>query len=168
MQKSFGFETAVSEAKRVIRSGHSEAMGARNGIGLVKLMGRESDLLLHIQHWHAMMSISALYPKAPSPSGVFGALKKRLQERGHAAIVVAEGAGQDFLKDTGDRDASGNIRFKDVGIFLRDEIISFFKETDMQISMKYIDPSYTIRSVPSNASDSAFALSSVRMRSMLQ
>lgn len=159
VQKSFGFETAVSEAKRVIRSGHSEAMGARNGIGLVKLMGRESGFIASYSTLACNDVNFCLIPESPfSLQAFLGALKKRLQERGHAVIVVAEGAGQDFLKDTGDRDASGNIRFKDVGIFLRDEIISFFKETDMQVSMKYIDPSYTIRSVPSNASDSAFAL----------
>jgi len=159
VQKSFGFETAVSEAKRVIYSAHSEALGARNGIGLVKLMGRESGFISSYATLACNDVNFCLIPESPFTLQVFlEALKKRLQERSHAVIVVAEGAGQDILKNTGDRDASGNIRFEDVGLFLRGEIASFFEGSNMEISMKYIDPSYIIRSVPANASDAAFAL----------
>jgi len=159
VQKSFGFETAVSEAKRVIYSAHSEALGARNGIGLVKLMGRESGFISSYATLACNDVNFCLIPESPFTLQVFlEALKKRLQERSHAVIVVAEGAGQDILKNTGDRDASGNIRFEDVGLFLRGEIASFFEGSNMQVSMKYIDPSYIIRSVPANASDAAFAL----------
>jgi 6-phosphofructokinase 1 len=159
VQKSFGFETAVSEAKRVIYSAHSEALGARNGIGLVKLMGRESGFISSYATLACNDVNFCLIPESPFTLQVFlEALKKRLQERSHAVIVVAEGAGQDILKNTGDRDASGNIRFGDVGLFLRGEIASFFEGFNMQVSMKYIDPSYIIRSVPANASDAAFAL----------
>ena len=159
VQKSFGFETAVSEAKRVISSAHSEALGARNGIGLVKLMGRESG---HIATYATLACNDVnfcLIPESPFTLPVFlGVLKRRIQERGHAVIVVAEGAGQDLMNSVGDRDASGNIKFGDVGLFLRDTIINYFKESNTQISLKYIDPSYTIRSIPANASDSAFSL----------
>ena len=159
VQKSFGFETAVAEAKKAIFSAHTEALGARNGIGLVKLMGRESG---HIASYATLACNDVNFCLIPESlftlEGFLQALKKRLQERGHAVIVVAEGAGQNFLKDTGERDASGNIRFADIGHYLRDMIRNFFKKSTMQISMKYIDPSYTIRSVPANASDSAFAL----------
>jgi 6-phosphofructokinase 1 len=159
VQKSFGFETAVSEAKRVIYSAHSEALGARNGIGLVKLMGRESGFISSYATLACNDVNFCLIPESPFTLQVFlEALKKRLQERSHAVIVVAEGAGQDILKNTGDRDASGNIRFEDVGLFLRGEIASFFEGSNMEISMKYIDPSYIIRSVPANASDAAFSL----------
>jgi 6-phosphofructokinase 1 len=159
VQKSFGFETAVSEAKRVIYSAHSEALGARNGIGLVKLMGRESGFISSYATLACNDVNFCLIPESPFTLKVFlEALKKRLQERSHAVIVVAEGAGQDILKNTGDRDASGNIRFEDVGLFLRGKIASFFEGSNMQVSMKYIDPSYIIRSVPANASDAAFAL----------
>jgi 6-phosphofructokinase 1 len=41
---------------------------------------------------------------------------------------------------------------------LQSEIVRFFKDKGTQISLKYIDPSYMIRSVPANASDSAFSL----------
>jgi 6-phosphofructokinase 1 len=159
VQKSFGFETAVSEARRAIYSAHSEALCARNGIGLVKLMGRESGFIASYATLACNDVNFCLIPESPFTLQAFlKALEARLQMRGHAVVVVAEGAGQDLVGNTGDTDASGNIRFEDIGIYLRDEIISFFKKSKMQISMKYIDPSYTIRSVPANASDAAFSL----------
>jgi 6-phosphofructokinase 1 len=159
VQKSFGFETAVSEAKRVISAAHSEALGARNGIGLVKLMGRESGHIVSYATLACNDVNFCLIPESPfTLQALLEAVKRRLQDRSHAVIVVAEGAGQDLLKNMGDRDASGNLRFEDIGLFLRDKIISFFKESGMQTSLKYIDPSYTIRSIPANASDSAFSL----------
>jgi 6-phosphofructokinase 1 len=159
VQKSFGFETAVSEAKRVIYSAHSEALGARNGIGLVKLMGRESGFIASYATLACNDVNFCLIPESPFTLKVFlEALKKRLEERSHAVVVVAEGAGQDILENTGDQDASGNIRFEDIGLFLRGEITRFFKRSNMEVSMKYIDPSYIIRSVPANASDAAFSL----------
>jgi 6-phosphofructokinase 1 len=85
-------------------------------------------------------------------------LRQRLEQRGHAVIVVAEGAGQDLFEATGERNASGNIKYGDIGVFLRDAIKDHFKRVGMEISLKYIDPSYTIRSVPANPHDSAFCL----------
>jgi 6-phosphofructokinase 1 len=159
IQRSFGFATAVSEAGRAITSAHIEAQGARNGIGLVKLMGRESGFIAA----YAALAYSdvnfCLIPEVPFTLEIFlKALDERLEKREHAVIVVAEGAGQDILGEAAERDASGNIRFQDVGIFLRDRINAFFKRTGMEISLKYIDPSYTIRSVPADANDSAFCL----------
>jgi 6-phosphofructokinase 1 len=90
--------------------------------------------------------------------GFLSALKVRLERRGHAVIVVGEGAGQDLVGVGGDKDPSGNIRFGDVGIFLRDEIRKHFKTAGMHVDLKYIDPSYTIRSMPANPRDSSFCL----------
>jgi 6-phosphofructokinase 1 len=73
-------------------------------------------------------------------------------------IIVAEGAGQDLMQKRGDRDASGNVRFGDIGVFLRDTINAYFRTAGTEVTLKYIDPSYTIRSVPANARDSAFCL----------
>jgi 6-phosphofructokinase 1 len=73
-------------------------------------------------------------------------------------IVVGEGAGQNLFQERGDRDASGNIRFGDIGLFLKDKINSYFKQQGMEVNLKYIDPSYTIRSLPANPRDSAFCL----------
>jgi 6-phosphofructokinase 1 len=89
---------------------------------------------------------------------LLAALHERLKKRGHAVIVVAEGAGQDLMKDTGERDASGNVRHGDIGIFLRDRITAHFGRIGVEVNLKYIDPSYTIRSMPAIAHDSAFCL----------
>lgn len=159
IQRSFGFATAVSEAGRAITSAHVEAQGARNGIGLVKLMGRESGFIAA----YAALAYSdvnfCLIPEVPFTLDSFlKALDERLEKKDHAVIVVAEGAGQDILGKTGEKDASGNIRFQDIGIFLRDQINGYFKGSGLEFSLKYIDPSYTIRSVPADANDSAFCL----------
>ena len=159
IQRSFGFATAVSEAGRAITAAHIEAKGARNGIGLVKLMGRESGFIAA----YAALAYSdvnfCLIPEVPFALESFlEVLNQRLERKGHAVIVVAEGAGQDILGKTGEKDASGNIRFQDVGLFLRDQINAYFQRKGLEFSLKYIDPSYTIRSVPADANDSAFCL----------
>ncbi len=159
VERSFGFETAVSEAATAIYSAHAEAEGARNGIGLVKLMGRESGFIAA----HAALAISdvnfCLVPEIRFALEVFlDTLRQRLENRDHAVIVVGEGAGQNLLEKTGERDASGNVRLGDIGIFLRDQIKSYFKKIGMEANLKYIDPSYTIRSMPANPHDSVFCL----------
>ncbi|MCF8145356.1 MAG: ATP-dependent 6-phosphofructokinase [Deltaproteobacteria bacterium] len=159
VEKSFGFETAVAETRTSIYSAHVEAEGARNGIGLVKLMGRESGFIAA----HATLANSdvnfCLVPEVPFGLDAFlSALSERLEKRRHAVIVVAEGAGQGLLEKTGERDASGNVRLTDIGIFLRDRIRTYFKEKGVKITLKYIDPSYTIRSRPANPHDSVFCL----------
>jgi 6-phosphofructokinase 1 len=122
-------------------------------------MGRESGFIAA----YAALAYSdvnfCLIPEVPFTLEHFlEALDQRLEKRGHAVIVTAEGAGQEILAKTGERDASGNIRLPDVGIFLRDRIHDYFKRTATGIVLKYIDPSYTIRSVPADANDSAFCL----------
>jgi 6-phosphofructokinase 1 len=156
---SFGFETAVSEARTAIYSAHNEATGARNGIGLVKLMGRESGFIAA----YAALSTNdvnfCLIPEAHfTLEGFLKALKDRIESRGHAVVVVGEGSGQDIVGLTEERDASGNIRFGDVGIFLRDRIRAYFRKAGTKVDLKYIDPSYTIRSMPANPHDSSFCL----------
>ena len=159
VESSFGFNTAVSESRTAIDSAHAEALGARNGVGLVKLMGRESGFIAA----YATMANSdvnfCLIPEAPfTLEGFLEALKDRLTGRGHAVIVVGEGAGQDLMQGTGAKDASGNVKFNDIGLFLKDRINSYFKKEGMEVNLKYIDPSYTIRSLPANPRDSAFCL----------
>lgn len=159
VQSSFGFDTAVSESRTAIDSAHAEALGARNGVGLVKLMGRESGFIAA----YATMANSdvnfCLIPEAPfTLDGFLKALKDRIKGRGHAVIVVGEGAGQDLMKGTGAKDASGNVKFNDIGLFLKDEINGYFRKEGMEVNLKYIDPSYTIRSLPANPRDSAFCL----------
>jgi 6-phosphofructokinase 1 len=162
--RTFGVDTAVTVAREAVRSAHSEAVSAYNAIGLVKLMGRESGFIT------AMTTIAAndvnlcLIPEVPffinGEDGILDILEKRLRRRHHAVVVVAEGAGQEILEEeeaAATYDASGNIRLGDVGFFLKNTIIEHFKEKGLHIDLKYIDPSYTIRSVPANAEDSMYA-----------
>jgi 6-phosphofructokinase 1 len=161
IQKSFGFETAFSSANDIIRNAHNEAYGAYNGIALVKLMGRDSGFIAA----HAALAIQevnfVLIPEFKfdlyGPRGFLKILKKRLEERHHAVIVVAEGAGQDFFDNSDNcKDVSGNIKYNDIGIYLKDKISEEFKNKGFAHSIKYIDPSYIIRSAPANANDSKF------------
>jgi 6-phosphofructokinase 1 len=159
VEESFGFQTAISEARKVISAAHCEASGARNGIGLVKLMGRQSGFIAA----YATLANSdvnyCLVPEVPfTCEGFLEILRKRLAERGHAVIVVGEGAGQDLMEKNCTRDASGNVRLSDIGVFLRDSICKYFSGNGIPVNLKYIDPSYTIRSTPANARDSAFCL----------
>jgi 6-phosphofructokinase 1 len=159
MDLSFGFMTAVSEASRVIYAANSEATGARNGIGLVKLMGRHSGFIAA----HAALANNdvnfCLIPEVPFSLSVFlDMVRDRINRRGHAVIVVAEGAGQDLLDNSGGTDASGNVRLGDIGLFLKDKITKDFNKYNLDLVLKYIDPSYIIRSLPANTYDSAFCL----------
>jgi 6-phosphofructokinase 1 len=159
VQKTFGFETAVAEARRAIYAANTEAEAARNGIGLVKLMGRDSGFIAAFSVLVDSQANFCLVPEIPFTLERFlTELKARLERRSHAVIVVAEGAGQDLLAKTAERDASGNIKHGDIGSFLRDAIKEYFKSAGIAINIKYIDPSYTIRSVPANPHDSAFCL----------
>ena len=159
IQTTFGFETAVSEARRATYAAHSEARGARNGIGLVKLMGRDSGFIAAFSVLVGSEVNFCLVPEVPfGLEGFLQALRKRLEQKAHAVIVLAEGAGQDLTAQTGECDCSGNIKYGDIGIFLRDNIRDYFKGIGMEINLKYIDPSYMIRSLPANPHDSAFCL----------
>ena len=159
VQKTFGFETAVAEARRAIYAANTEAEAAHNGIGLVKLMGRDSGFIAAFSVLVDSQANFCLIPEVPfTLERLLTELKVRIERRAHAVIVVAEGAGQELLEKTAERDASGNVRYGDIGTFLREAIKEYFQRAGMEISIKYIDPSYTIRSVPANPHDSAFCL----------
>jgi 6-phosphofructokinase 1 len=165
IDRSFGFETAFSAAVNVIRSAHVEAIGGRNGIGVVKLMGRHSGFIA----CHAALASTdvdaVLIPEVPlrleGPGGLFEYLEARLEEQAHAVIVVAEGAGQDLCEVPSESaspatDASGNLKLADIGVVLRDRIVQHFKRRRTEITLKYMDPSYHIRSVPASPADSVY------------
>jgi 6-phosphofructokinase 1 len=159
IQRSFGFETAVTEATRATQAAHTEAVSARNGVGLVRLMGRDSGFIATYTTLADNDVNFCLIPEVPFSLQTFlEALRTRLESRGHAVIVVAEGAGQDVMERTGERDASGNVRQGDIGVFLRDRIRAYCREKGIRLDLKYIDPSYTIRSVRASANDAAFCL----------
>ncbi len=163
IQRSFGFETAFSMAVDAISSAHVEAKGAFNGIGLVKLMGRDSGFIA-ANAALAMNDVNyVLVPEVPfeldGENGLLRHLEKRLACRQHAVICVAEGAGQDLiLKESvnTDKDASGNTKLKDIGVFLKEKIEAYFKERKIELTLKYIDPSYMIRSAPAVPNDSIY------------
>ncbi|MFN2267071.1 MAG: ATP-dependent 6-phosphofructokinase [Desulfonatronovibrio sp.] len=159
VSRTFGFDTAVEKATEAIRCAHTEALGAPNGIGMVKLMGRESGFIA-AQATIALKEVNfVLIPESAfdlhGNNGLLVNLEKRLKDRGHAVIVVAEGAGQELFERKG-ADPSGNIILGDICSILKEEIHAFFKEKDIPITLKFIDPSYIIRSVPANSNDRVY------------
>ena len=160
IQKTFGFSTAVSEAVKAINAAHVEAIGAPNGIGLVKLMGRHSGFIAANATLASRHVNYLLIPEKDfdleGPGAFLEHLEARIKNRGHALIVVAEGAGQKFFNTTTQKDKSGNTKLEDIGWYLRNRIMDYFASRGMEVSLKYIDPSYTIRAVPANPEDSIF------------
>lgn len=159
--RSFGFDTAVEEATKVIGNAHVEAKGAPNGIGLVKLMGRHAGFISATATLAQPDVNVVLVPESDfdleGERGLYRYLEERLEKRGHAVIVVSEGAGQKYFKK-GDKkvDASRNVKFGDIGLFLQKAIERYFRKIKRPINLKYLNPSYTIRSVPANSNDSIF------------
>lgn len=159
VEQSFGFATAVEEATLALEAAHAEARGTLGGVGLVKLMGRHSGFIT-AQASLANSDVNfCLVPEVPFRLEAFlEALEARLRARGHAVVAVAEGAAQEMLQVSGERDASGNLRLGDVGLFLRGEINRHLQRSGLEFSVKYIDPSYIIRGVAANAADSEYCL----------
>ena len=158
VSRSFGFDTAVEEATRAILAAHTEAVGSPNGIGLVKLMGRYSGFIA-ANATLALREVNfVLIPEADfdidGEYGLLVELERRLRERQHALILVGEGAGQKFFQEQDlIRDPSGNIKPGDIGLFLQERIQEYFLQKKMEVNLKYIDPSYLIRSMPANYND---------------
>jgi 6-phosphofructokinase 1 len=158
VSRSFGFLTAVQEAAEVLQRAHTEARSVQNGIALVKLMGRHAGFLTAEATVASQDVNFTLIPEVlfqlEGESGFLAALEKRIEQRGHAVIAVAEGSGQELLGNTGDeRDASGNVRLSDVGLFLCNKIEERFRARKIPFVMRYFDPSYIVRSSPDNAED---------------
>ena len=160
IDRSFGFETAVQRAKEAVSAVHMEAASQINGIGLVKIMGREAGFIATEAALASHETNFCLIPEVPfemeGDKGFLACLERRLAKRGHAVIVVSEGAGQDLLESTGATDASGNKKLSDIGVFLKSEIEKYFKEKKIEINLKYIDPSYQVRASVTTAADSIY------------
>ncbi|MCL2809553.1 MAG: ATP-dependent 6-phosphofructokinase [Treponema sp.] len=158
LDRSFGFNTAVAKAVEVVSAAHMEASSAINGIGLVKVMGRDSGFIAAHTALASHEVNFVLIPEVPfnleGSNGFLHHLEERIKKRKHAVIVVAEGAMQDLLVKDKKHDAGGNAIMEDVGIYIRSRIIDYFKEKNIEINLKYIDPSYAIRSAPANPEDS--------------
>jgi 6-phosphofructokinase 1 len=156
--RSFGFLTAVQEAAKVLQRAHTEAHSVQNGIALVKLMGRHAGFLTAEATVASQDVNFTLIPEVPfrleGEGGFLTVLERRIVERGHAVIAVAEGSGQELLGNTGtERDPSGNVRLSDIGLFLHKRIEEWFKARKIPFVMRYFDPSYLVRSSPDNAED---------------
>jgi 6-phosphofructokinase 1 len=162
MDKSFGYDTAVAAAVEPIRAAHTEARSARNGIGLVKLMGRHSGFIASAAAIASGEVNYVLIPEVPfaleGDKGFLEILRQRVVNRGHAVVVVAEGAGQEHLVATEGADASGNKKLSDIGTFLRDRITDYFRMCKTELTLKYIDPSYMIRSCPADPQDRIYCM----------
>lgn len=163
MDRSFGYQTAFTAAFHAVTAAHTEAHCARNGVGLVKLMGRDSGFIACSAALATGEANAVLIPEVPfaleGPNGLLELIERRLSLRGHAVVIVAEGAGQDLIPAREQaKDASGNMLHADIGIFLRDRITRHFKERGIELNLKYIDPSYLIRSVPAAPEDRVFCL----------
>jgi 6-phosphofructokinase 1 len=160
VERSFGFDTAVSEAVTAVSAAHTEARAAVNGVGIVKVMGRQSGFIAA----HTSLAQNdvnfVLIPEVPfaltGDNGLLRHLEQRLAARHHAVILIAEGAGQDLLEATHQNDASGNAKLADIGTFVCEQIKAHFKQLKREVNIKYIDPSYIIRSAPTIANDSIY------------
>lgn len=155
--RTFGFGTAVDEAVRIIDSAHTEARSVDNGVAIVKLMGRHAGFIAAAATVASQDVNFCLVPEAPfalqGPGGLLSALERRLEKKQHAVLVVAEGAGQELLGASGEKDASGNTKLQDIGLFLRDAFNAHFKARGIEMTLRYFDPSYQIRGRPANTED---------------
>ena len=161
IDQSFGFQTAFAEATKSIRSAHVEAKASPNGVGLVKLMGRHSGFIACYASLAEPDANYVLIPEVPfsldGPNGFLEHLLDRVRMFGHAVIVAAEGAGQDLIAEQSTGvDASGNRKLSDVGLFLRSRITDHFAAAEVELNLKYIDPSYAIRSVEATGQPRTF------------
>ncbi len=162
MDKSFGYDTACAAAVEAIRAAHTEARSARNGIGLVKLMGRHSGFIACSAAIASGEANCVLIPEVPfaleGDHGLLEQTRQRVVQRGHGVIIVAEGAGQNLLASSTATDASGNKRLGDIGIYLKEQMESYFRQCSTELTLKYIDPSYMIRSVPASTQDRIYCM----------
>jgi 6-phosphofructokinase 1 len=160
VEKTFGFDTAVVKASEAVAAAHMEAHSQMNGIGLVRLMGRDSGFIavhtvLAVHEANCVLIPEVLFD-LDGPSGLLAYIERRLGRRGHAVIVVAEGAGQELFTRQDAMDASGNRKLGDIGLLLKEKILHHFDTRKMEINLKYIDPSYMIRSAKAEPIDSMY------------
>jgi len=163
IDKTFGFETAVHATNPMITVAHNESKGAPNGIGLIHVMGRDSGFIaayssLSNPHVNFCLVPEVKFSLEDGPDAFLPKLYDRLKRRHHAVIIVAEGAGQDLIQGERQKDASGNLLNNNIGMFLKDRIKEYFQRQNFEVNIKYFDPTYLIRGIAAEASDSVFCL----------
>jgi 6-phosphofructokinase 1 len=162
LDKSFGFETAFAEAVKAVTCAHVESLGSRNGIGLVKLMGRDSGFIACFAALAGSVVNFVLIPEVrfdlDGPRGLLEALYYRVPGASTPSSSWPKARASTSCRMRQARvDASGNNRLGDIGsLSLKDKIGAFFKERHMECNLKYIDPSYIIRSVPASPQDNVY------------
>ncbi len=163
IDQSFGFQTAFSTAAGFIQTAHAEAKASPNGVGFVKLMGRHSGFIACYAALAQNDANFVLIPEVPlkleGETGFLTVLRKRVERCGHAVVVVAEGAGQELMGGHGgEKDASGNSKLGDIGVFLKQKVTEDFAAAKLELNLKYFDPSYFVRSVKANPFDAVYCL----------
>ena len=163
MDKTFGFETAVYATNPIITVAHNEAKGAYNGVGLIHVMGRDSGFIaayaaMANTHINFCLIPEEKFNLEDGENAFLPKLFDRLQRRHHAVVIVAEGAGQELISGNREKDKSGNILHQNIGIFLKEKIKEYSKKTGIEASIKYFDPTYTIRGSPANGTDAVFCM----------
>jgi 6-phosphofructokinase 1 len=164
MQKTFGFETAVTMAQIALKSAHTEALSARGGIGIVKLMGRDSGFIsLYASVASSDVNLLLIPEVKFTWQKIFEYVEWRIVNRGHCLIAIAEGAGQDLCEDSASYDKSGNKVLADIGLLVKKQLSNYFISKKIEHTIKYIDPSYTIRSSPAEPADKIFCIELAHM-----
>ena len=163
MDRTFGFETAVYATNSIITAAHNEAKGAYNGVGLIHVMGRDSGFIaayaaLANTHANFCLIPEEKFDLEEGKNAFLPKLFDRLQRRHHAVVIVAEGAGQELIQGNREKDKSGNILHQNIGLFLKDKIKEYSKKVGIEATIKYFDPTYTIRGIPANGTDAVFCL----------
>ena len=163
MDRTFGFETAVYATNSIITAAHNEARGAYNGVGLIHVMGRDSGFIaayaaLANTHANFCLIPEEKFNLEEGENAFLPKLFDRLQRRHHAVVIVAEGAGQELIQGNREKDKSGNVLHQNIGLFLKDQIKEYSKKVGIEATIKYFDPTYTIRGIPANGTDAVFCL----------
>ncbi|ODU00401.1 MAG: diphosphate--fructose-6-phosphate 1-phosphotransferase [Pseudonocardia sp. SCN 72-86] len=167
--QSFGFQSAFARATEFISAVEVEAAASPNGVGIVKLMGRHSGFIASYAALAANVADIVLVPEVPfalnGKDGLLAYIEQHVRTKGHVVIVLAEGAGQELLDEQGlpqhngrGTDASGNVKLGNIGELLKERITTHLTAVGLAPTMRYIDPSYAIRSVAANPHDSVYCL----------
>ena len=91
ISRTFGFDTAVSMAQAPIKAAHEEARSAKNGIGIVKLMGRESGFIgLHAALASGDVNLLLLPEMKFCLDKIMEFLMERFKVSSHCLIVISE------------------------------------------------------------------------------
>jgi len=155
---SFGFQTAVEETLRAVRAAKVEAACSINGVGVVQCMGRHAGYIAAQVTLASAEVDLCIIPEVPiAIDGSLDVLEhviRVVEKKGHAVVVVAEGAGENLLGKSEEFDASGNRRLRPIGPWIKEAIAERLTMRGLGRQVRLIDPSYMVRSVAAYSVDS--------------